>query len=246
MVNRSRPRERACESVSIAQSTSKHSVVDCAIDMVRDGRPAHSPSQRAPVAEDGAGGDTERMNAGAPATPQQRIAAERARRGDAALMAGCVALLGGGADDVDDSLITVLGGEAAPHVLAGGEGGRAGYWPRVWAARGLLHAWDDHADHSLAVDQAAALTADHAAALTVDQAVEVGADRAAEADAAIGAIVGATRDPAWRVREMAAKVVARHRIGAALDAVAALRDDPVPRVRAAAGRAVVTLTASRA
>jgi hypothetical protein len=33
---------------------------------------------------------------------------------------------------------------------------------------------------------------------------------------------------------MAAKVVARHRVGGALEAVAALRDDPVPRVRAAA------------
>jgi hypothetical protein len=45
---------------------------------------------------------------------------------------------------------------------------------------------------------------------------------------------------------MAAKVVARHRLGGALDAVARLRDDPVARVRAAAERAVVTLTASRA
>jgi hypothetical protein len=153
------------------------------------------------------------MNADAPAAPRQRIAAERARRGDAALIAGCVALLGGRADDVDDGLITALGGEAAGHVLDGGEGGRAGYWPRVWAARGLLHAWDDHA-----------------------------ADNGAAAEA----IIGATRDPAWRVREMAAKVVARHRVGGALEAVAGLRDDPVPRVRAAAGRAVVALTASRA
>jgi hypothetical protein len=169
------------------------------------------------------------MNPGAPATPQQRIAAECARRGDAALIAGCVALLGGRADDVDDSLISVLGGEAAPHVLAGGEGGRAGYWPRVWAARGLLHAWDEHA-----------------AALPADQAAALPAGRAAEADAAADAIIGATRDPAWRVREMAAKVVARHRVGGALEPVAALRDDPVPRVRAAAERAVVTLTASRA
>jgi hypothetical protein len=53
-------------------------------------------------------------------------------------------------------------------------------------------------------------------------------------------------DPVWRVREMAAKVVAAHRIGQALDAVAALRDDPSPRVRAAGERAVVLLTASSA
>ena len=82
--------------------------------------------------------------------------------------------------------------------------GKGGYWPRVWAARGLLHAWDDRAT---------------------------------------AVIIQATTDHAWRVREMAGKVVARHRVGDALDAVAALRDDPVPRVRAAAQRAVVMLTA---
>jgi hypothetical protein len=41
---------------------------------------------------------------------------------------------------------------------------------------------------------------------------------------------------------MAAKVVARHLLGDALPEVAALRADPVPRVRAAASRAVVLLT----
>ena len=59
-------------------------------------------------------------------------------------------------------------------------------------------------------------------------------------------IANATRDEAWRVREMAAKVIARHRVGDALDAVAALRADPVQRVRAAAARAVTRLTAAGA
>jgi hypothetical protein len=45
---------------------------------------------------------------------------------------------------------------------------------------------------------------------------------------------------------MAAKVIARHPPADALAAVVALRDDPVPRVRAAVGRAVVTLTATGA
>ncbi len=58
------------------------------------------------------------------------------------------------------------------------------------------------------------------------------------------AIIVALGDEHWRVREMAAKVIARHKIGAALTAVADLRDDPVPRVRAAAERAVVMLTAA--
>lgn len=61
-------------------------------------------------------------------------------------------------------------------------------------------------------------------------------------DTASEAVAVALRDPAWRVRELAAKIVARHLLGDALPAVAALRDDPVSRVRAAAERAVVTLT----
>ena len=63
-------------------------------------------------------------------------------------------------------------------------------------------------------------------------------------DEAEGAVVAALADEHWRVREMAAKVVAKRRIGAALDSVAALRSDPVPRVCAAAERATVVLTAA--
>ena len=92
-------------------------------------------------------------------------------------------------------------------MLDGRDGGSSGYWPRVWAARGLLHAWDP---------------------------------------AATGAIIGATADDAWRVREMAAKVIARHQVGDAFDAVTALRSDSVERVRAAASRAVTVLTAAGA
>jgi hypothetical protein len=126
-------------------------------------------------------------------TPRQRVLHECEQRGKPQFVAGCVALLGGG--------------EADGYVLAGRDGGPHGYWPRVWAARGLLHAWDDQAT---------------------------------------AAIIAATGDDAWRVREMTAKVVARHRIGDALPAVTALRDDPVPRVRAAAGRAVTAITAGTA
>jgi hypothetical protein len=63
-------------------------------------------------------------------------------------------------------------------------------------------------------------------------------------DEAEPAVLDALRDEHWRVREMAAKVAARHRIGAALEAAAGLRDDPVLRVRAAASRATVILTAA--
>jgi HEAT repeat protein len=140
-------------------------------------------------------------------TPRLRITAERARRGAGPLTAGCVALLEGRPEEVSDALIIALGGEMGGYILDGAAGGRNGYWPRVWAARGLLHAWDP---------------------------------------AATAAIAGATSDEAWRVREMAAKVIARHRVGDAFDAVTALRADPVERVRAAAARAVTILTAAGA
>ena len=121
------------------------------------------------------------------------------------MISGCIGLL----DDraADDGLIMALSNGTAAQVLAGREGGRNGYWPRVWAARGLLYAWDDRAT---------------------------------------AAIIAATADEHWRVREMAAKVIARYRVGDGLAEVAALRDDPVPRVRAAGQRAVARLTADRA
>jgi len=138
-------------------------------------------------------------------TPRQSIEAECTRRGRAEVLAGCIDLLAG--RHGDDELILALGGPGAPHVLAGGAGGRHGYWPRALAARGLLYVWDD---------------------------------------AATPVIIHAMRDDAWRVREMAAKVIAKHRVGEALDAVSALRDDDVARVRAAAERAVVRITAVQA
>ena len=57
-------------------------------------------------------------------------------------------------------------------------------------------------------------------------------------------VCDALADPQWRVREMAARVVARHAIGDALPGIAALRMDPHPRVRAVAVRALARLTAA--
>jgi len=147
------------------------------------------------------------VNPAQSSTPKQRIAAECGRHGTGPLIAGCIALLEDRPGEVSDELIVVLGGEHGRNVLDGSDGGKTGYWPRVWAARALLHEWDP---------------------------------------AAATAIARATHDEAWRVREMAAKVIAAHRLGDALDAVAALRADPVERVRAAAARAVTLLTAAGA
>jgi len=51
-------------------------------------------------------------------------------------------------------------------------------------------------------------------------------------------LVAALADPAWRVQEMAAKVVALRQLGSAADRLAPLLKSPVPRVRVAAVRAL--------
>lgn len=134
-------------------------------------------------------------------TPRQSIEAACARQDRKAVVAGCIAILLEG--DADDDLLWTIAGPASRTVLAGGAGGHNGYWPRVWATRGLLYVWED---------------------------------------AAVPAVVSATHDDAWRVREMAAKVVAKHLVTEAFDDIVDLRDDPVGRVRTAAERAVVELT----
>jgi len=135
-------------------------------------------------------------------TPRQSLEAECLIRGRAAVVDGCVRLLAG--EEVDAELILALGGPHAEQVVRGRDGGPSGYWPRVWAVRGLLHVWDD---------------------------------------SAAPGVVMATTDESWRVREMAAKVVARHDVADAFDSVLRLRDDPVARVRSAAHRALTLLTA---
>jgi hypothetical protein len=65
-------------------------------------------------------------------------------------------------------------------------------------------------------------------------------------DDAAPAIVTALHHPGWRVREKAAQVVARHLVDAAMSDVVSLREtDPVPRVRAAADRAVQRVAAAQ-
>jgi hypothetical protein len=62
-------------------------------------------------------------------------------------------------------------------------------------------------------------------------------------DEAGPSILTALSDDAWRVREMATRVVIRHRVRSALAKVKQLRSDPNARVRKAAERAVAQLTA---
>jgi hypothetical protein len=65
-------------------------------------------------------------------------------------------------------------------------------------------------------------------------------------DAALPSVMRSLDDESWRVREMAIKVVARHRLSPALSAVAELREDPVARVRRAASRGLARLVGTGA
>jgi HEAT repeat protein len=62
-------------------------------------------------------------------------------------------------------------------------------------------------------------------------------------EVAVPAVLSVLDDEAWRVREMAPKVVARHKVGEAAAIVARLEQDSSPRVRAAAERARARLAA---
>jgi hypothetical protein len=133
-------------------------------------------------------------------TPKESVLDECRRRGTKDVVTRCVAILEGG--DVDEELLFALAGPSADAVLQGREGGLEGYWPRVWAMRGFLYAWND---------------------------------------SAIVVVIKGSSDEHWRVREMSAKVVARHQVVEAVAAMEALRTDSTPRVRAAAERALARL-----
>jgi hypothetical protein len=128
----------------------------------------------------------------------------------------------GAPEVVSGCLALIGGGEADPAlvvILSGPHGPRyldapadQRYWLRVWGVRGLL--W--------------ALSAPDAPSPEEPDIVE--------------ALVSALADEQWRVRENAAKVVARYRVDACQPAIAALLTDEIPRVRAASARALRLLT----
>jgi hypothetical protein len=82
-------------------------------------------------------------------TPRQSIELESARRGRDPVIDGCIAVLQGKADRVDDTLIVALGGPPAHRILTGESHADADMWKRVWATRGLLWAWDERATPAL-------------------------------------------------------------------------------------------------
>jgi hypothetical protein len=61
-------------------------------------------------------------------------------------------------------------------------------------------------------------------------------------ESASATVIDALEDEHWRPREMALKVIAKRLVDGDVDAVARMQDDPVPRVRAAARRALERLS----
>ncbi len=139
-------------------------------------------------------------------TPAANVARLRELVGADAVAGWCADLLTGrvGYDDPGHPTLEWLGGAATRYELQRGRLVERGtdYWPRVWAARGLLHSY---------------------------------------LPAARAAVVDALRDPAWRVREMAAKVIGKWEVDGAAEQLLVLAADPVARVRSAAVRALAVV-----
>jgi HEAT repeat protein len=136
------------------------------------------------------------------ARPVERVSALVELVGADAVVDWCVDLLAGGdgTDVVDAPGLDWIGGRSSAAMVA--KDLDLVYWPRVWAARVLLHAFRPQAEP---------------------------------------AVVSGLSDDSWRVREMCAKVVRAHELGSAADELATRCADEVPRVRAAAVRALAAV-----
>jgi hypothetical protein len=130
------------------------------------------------------------------ARPVERVTALVQLLGADPVVDWCVNLLRGGDwTDVDAPDLDWIGGRSSVAMVA--RDLDLVYWPRVWAARALLHVYRPQAATAVAAGLA---------------------------------------DPAWRVREMCAKVAREHEVGDAAEALRGCCGDDVPRVRTAAVR----------
>jgi len=152
------------------------------------------------------------------ASPRDRVGwmVAAGRRSD--LLAACVEVLDSGEPPEDAEVALVLGGRHAGHELARTVPPRVDqdYWWPTWALRVLLYTWPDEPE--------------------ADEP-EPGAGPASVALHESSAVTALDHDH-WRVREMAATIVADRTLGAGADACARLATDETDRVRIAAVRAL--------
>jgi HEAT repeat protein len=167
------------------------------------------------------------------ARPADRLAALVALVGADAVVDWCVALLRGGSwTDPGAPDLDWIGGRSSASLVD-----RAlalDYWPRVWAARGLLHVYRPQAAPAVVagLDDESWRVREMCAKVV----------RAQEVGAAAEALHRRTADDVPRVRVAAVRGLAR--VGEAEDAdvVRDCLDDPEPSVVAAAGRALRELS----
>jgi HEAT repeats len=129
------------------------------------------------------------------ALPRELVAALRTHLTEAEAAERCAELLAGAEPADHADLLPYLAGRPGTAYF---EGGWAGYWVRVWGARGLLYVWDDRATND---------------------------------------VLAGLRDDSWRVAEMCLKVSTLRALPAGDEAARLSRHD-LPRVRAAAARAL--------
>lgn len=153
-------------------------------------------------------------------TPAERVDAAVQRWGTHEVVRRSDSLLRrrDGVDDDERELAIVLGGLGDPDWLSGGKPPGHMYWARVWAARALLHTWDDSATGAVV------------AALTDEQwrVREMAAKvvRRRELAVAVDELVDRTCDDVLRVRIAAARALAVVGEAEHVAALTALSDDP--------------------
>lgn len=126
-------------------------------------------------------------------TPKESILAEVGRSGRRAVASRCTEVLAG--RGIEAEFLFALAGPASRQVLDGREGGPDGHWPKVWALRGLLYAWDDSAQAPVV-----AATADDSWRVREMAAKVI---RAHEIDDALEVLSVLVDDPVPRVRTAA-------------------------------------------
>lgn len=127
-------------------------------------------------------------------TPKESVQAEVRRAGRREVAVRCMAILEGVRPD--GRFLYVLAGPASRPVLDGRSGGLEGYWPKVWALRGLRYAWDDAASAPVI-----AATSDESWRVREMAAKVIGARAIDDGLEALGSLVD---DPVPRVRAAAA------------------------------------------
>lgn len=159
----------------------------------------------------------------------ERIAQAVARLGEAGVVERASALLAG-LNAGDDFLLTV-GGRHAQGIL---DGAPPLYWPELWGARALLHAWDDTAAQAIRaglVNQAWRVR-EMCARVALARELHVATK-----------MVELTTDEVPRVRAAAAHALAAVGTADNVETIAALLRDPEKEVRRAAQQSRDTLAA---